>query len=131
MLGALKVLNEMERELKRALELDPKLDYAGPNRTLGVLYLEAPGWPTSLGSKTKARQNLMRALELAPEYPENHLNLIEALQKWHETRDLPDRLAAYEKLLPAARTNFAGLQWEDEWDSWGKRWKAIEDKSKK
>jgi tetratricopeptide (TPR) repeat protein len=131
MLGALKILNEMERELKRAAELDPKLDYAGPNRTLGVLYLEAPGWPTSLGSKTKARQNLERALELAPEYPDNHLTLIEALQKLRDTHELPERLAAYEKLLPTARAKFTGPDWEDEWDSWDKRWKTIQSKQRK
>jgi|GEM_PF-1921915 len=131
MLGALKILTEMERELKRALELDPKFDYAGPNRTLGVLYLEAPGWPTSVGNKTKARANLERAVELAPDYPDNHLNLIEALQQWRDTRDLPARLAAYEKLLPTAKTNFTGAQWEDEWSAWDHQWKSIQSKQRK
>jgi hypothetical protein len=131
MLGALKLLTEMEHELKRAAELDPKFDYGGPNRTLGDLYLEAPGWPTSIGSKSKARQNLERAVELAPEYPDNHLSLIEALQKWHDKDSLPDRVAAYEKLLPSAKEKFTGAQWEDEWVSWDKRWKAIQAKQHK
>src|SRR5258707_888276 len=53
-LGALRLLGEMESEFKAAIALDPKIDYAGPHRSLGMLYRDAPGWPTSLGSRSHA-----------------------------------------------------------------------------
>ena len=59
--GALKLVREMEKEFTRAIELDSHLDYAGPDRNLGFLYLNAPGWPTSIGNNSKAKQHLMRA----------------------------------------------------------------------
>ncbi|MDB6022094.1 MAG: hypothetical protein JWQ04_1951, partial [Pedosphaera sp.] len=51
-LGALKIVGQMEAEFRIALGLDPKLDYAGSDRGLGLLYLETPGWPVSIGSKS-------------------------------------------------------------------------------
>ena len=69
MWGALKLLTEMERELKYVVQHDPKYDYAGGHRTIGVLYSEAPGWPTSVGDRKKARFNLEKAVEIAPEFP--------------------------------------------------------------
>ncbi len=55
-LGALKLVREMEREFKTAAELDAQFDFAGPERSLGLLYRDAPGWPVSIGSKRKARE---------------------------------------------------------------------------
>src|SRR5206468_1564673 len=57
-IGALKLVREMESEFKAAIELDEKFDYAGAHRSLGLLYKEAPGWPTSIGSRGKARSHL-------------------------------------------------------------------------
>jgi hypothetical protein len=57
---------EVEREFKTAAELDVRLDHAGPARTLGELYFQAPGWPLSIGSKDLAREWLERAAALAP-----------------------------------------------------------------
>src|SRR5204863_6138936 len=79
--GALKLVREMEKEFSRAAELDSHFDYAGPDRNLGSLYLDAPGWPTSIGNHSKARQHLMRAVQLAPDYPDNHLCLLEGYIK--------------------------------------------------
>ena len=53
-LGALKIVNEMEREWGLAGSFDEKFDYAGADRNLGLLYLETPGWPvivTTIGGK--------------------------------------------------------------------------------
>ena len=55
LLGALKLVKEMEREFKTAADLDKQFDYAGPERCLGLLYRDAPGWPASIGSRRKAR----------------------------------------------------------------------------
>ncbi len=58
-LGALTIVDEMEREFKTVRDLDAKFDCAGPDRNLGLLYFEAPGWPASIGSKARARQHLL------------------------------------------------------------------------
>jgi tetratricopeptide (TPR) repeat protein len=131
MWGALKLIGDMERELKRSIELDPKFDFAGAARTLGVLYMEAPGAPMSVGSKTKARALLERALELAPNYPDSHLTMIEALMKWKDKEALSTKMAAYAELLPKAKKEFSGHDWEWEWTDWNKRWEAIQAKNKK
>jgi tetratricopeptide (TPR) repeat protein len=130
MLGALKLIQQMEAELKKSIELDPKLDYAGATRTLGVLYFEAPGWPTSIGDKRKARTLLERALELFPNYPDNHLSYLEALEKWKDWKLVDDKMLAYQAILPAAQKQFTGPDWEDEWADWTKRWETIQTKAK-
>ena len=128
-LGALRIVDEMEREFKTARDLDAKFDYAGPDRGLGLLYFEAPGWPASIGSKAKARQHLQRAAQLAPGYPENHLSLLEAYLKWSDKKNLVRELKITEVLLPQARKEFTGEAWEQSWLDWDKRWKRIREKT--
>ena len=130
-LRALRLLDDMEAELKTVIQLDPKFDYAGGDRTISALYLEAPGWPLSLGSKSKARAHLTQALALAPEFPDNHLSFMEALSTWNEPKALQERIAAYKSILPAAKTNFTGADWENEWYDWTRRFEKIQDKNKK
>jgi tetratricopeptide (TPR) repeat protein len=124
-LGALPLVWEMEREFKRARELDPRFDYAGPDRCLGLLYLDAPAWPVSVGSQEKARLHLRRAVELSPDYPENRLNLLEASLRWKHKQRAQRELEALEGLLPRARTNFSGESWAYSWLDWDKRWQHI------
>jgi hypothetical protein len=129
-LGALRLVGEMEREFKTARELDGKWDYAGPDRNLGLLYLEAPGWPASIGSRSNARKHLARAVELAPDYPENRLCLLEAFLKWEDRKNLPRELKATGDLLSRARKEFSGETWEQSWEDWDKRWKKIQEKAR-
>lgn len=131
MLGALRLLTEMEAELKRVVELDRAFDYAGGDRTLGVLYLEAPGWPTSVGSKSKARTHLARAVEIAPDFPDNQISLMEACLKWKEWRQLQEQMAAYQKMLAPAQEKFRGPDWANEWHDWDRRWRIIHAKARK
>ena len=72
-LAAYTMVKEVEREFHKARELDEQFCYAGPDRCLGELYFKAPGWPLSVGSRSKARKHLERAAELAPDFPENRL----------------------------------------------------------
>ena len=111
-LAAYRLVHEVEREFKAAAELDVRFDHAGPARNLGELYFQAPGWPLSVGSKHKAREWLERAVALAPEYPENQLNLAEAQLKWHQHEALETTLKNLDAIWPAARTNFTGAAWE-------------------
>ncbi len=80
------MVREMEREFKTADDLDEHFDYAGPERCLGLLYRDAPGWPISIGSRHKAREWLEQAVKLAPDYPENQLNLVESYWQWTDTK---------------------------------------------
>ncbi|MDB6121024.1 MAG: hypothetical protein JWQ71_17 [Pedosphaera sp.] len=120
-LGALKIVDQMEAEFKIALSLDPKLDHAGPDRNLGLLYRDAPGWPVSIGSKSKSKTHLQNALKLAPEYPENLLNVIEADLKWGDKNGAIRELKKLDELWPTARQEFAGDAWISSWADWEKR----------
>jgi hypothetical protein len=125
---AFKLVREMERELKSADELDSHLDYAGPARCLGLLYRDAPGWPLSIGSRHRAREWLERAARLAPDYPENHLNLVEACWQWKDRETARNELKQLDALWPAARTNLTGEAWERSWDDWSTRRDTVREK---
>ncbi|MBC8097372.1 MAG: hypothetical protein H7Y43_16325 [Akkermansiaceae bacterium] len=126
-LGALRLVDQMETEFLAAAKLNEKLDHAGPDRNLGTLYLEAPSFG-SIGSRSKARQHLRRAVQIAPDYPENRLILTEAYSRWNE-----QTLAAREfKLLTEgwdlARQKFTGEEWGSNWIDWEKRFQKLKTK---
>lgn len=127
-LGALKLVKEMEREFKRAGELDARFDYAGPERNLGLLHRDAPGWPASIGNQRSARYYSEQAARLAPEYPANHLNLVETYLLWDERAAAQRELQALDALWPAARTNLTGERWEPNWSDWSARRNAARQK---
>ena len=127
-LGALKLVGQMEGEFKTTLGLDPQLDFAGSDRGLGLLYFEAPGWPTSIGSKSKARQHLQKAVKLAPDYPENQLNVIEADLKWGEKNSALRELKVLDELWPRAQKKLVGEEWATCWADWEARRAAAKSK---
>lgn len=120
-LGALKIVREMEQEFHGARTLDPHTDHAGPDRSLGFLYRDAPGWPTSIGSKKKARKHFERAIELNPEFPDNQLGLLESFNEWNETGNFQRQLKITERVLAEAKSKFTGLDWEWSWADWNER----------
>jgi len=85
-----------------------------------LLYRDAPAL-TSIGSRTKARQHLQRAVELAPHYPENRLILIETLIKWGDRKTAREELKLLEDGLSAAKSEFAGPAWAGSWTDWDAR----------
>ena len=121
LLGALTLVDEMEKEFKLARQLDEHFEFAGPDRNLGQLYLQAPGWPASIGNRFKARKHLERAVELAPGFPENHLNLLEAFCEWKDQKGIRRELKVLDEIWSAARTNFTGEVWASYWADWEKR----------
>ncbi len=127
-MAAYKLVHEVEHEFKLAAELDEHFDFAGPARDLGELYFQAPGWPLSVGSKHKSREWLERAVKLAPNYPENHLNLIEARLKWNDRAGAQRELKALDALWPDAQTIFTGEAWEQSWNDWSTRRDAAHKK---
>jgi hypothetical protein len=124
-IGALSLVRQMERHFKRSIELDPKFHFAAAERSLGLLYQDAPGWPASIGSQSKARLHLERAAALAPDYPENQLCLLEALVKWGEEAQARERARGLPALLARARQTFAGDDWADDWADWDARWARL------
>jgi hypothetical protein len=124
-IAAYKLVHEVEREFMLATDLDVSFDHAGPARTLGELYFQAPVWPLSVGSKHKAREWLERAAALAPDYPENQLNLAEAQLKWRQPEVFAATMKKLEAIWPAARTNLAGEDWEPSWADWSARRAAL------
>jgi hypothetical protein len=128
-LGGLKLVGEMEQCFKRAGTLDASFDYAGPDRCLGLLYRDAPGWPISLGSRKKAGQHLERARELARDYPENHLNLLEGWLNWGERKKVAAEVETVEKVIVTARLKLTGVQWASSWADWNRRWRDIKAKA--
>lgn len=125
--SALRLVDQMEREFTRARKLNEHLDYAGPDRNLGLLYRDAPVI-ASVGSRTRARKHLRRAVEVAPQYPDNLLNLIEAYLKWGERTGAYRELQTLEATWPAARTNFVGEAWAASWADWEPRLKMLQKK---
>jgi tetratricopeptide (TPR) repeat protein len=123
-LGALKLVDQMEKEFTRAIELDANFDYAGPERSLGLLYRDAPVF-ASIGSRTKARRHLLRAVELAAGYPENRLNLIESEIKWGERKEARQQLKSLEEGWSSARSKFSGPAWAASWNDWSGRLEKV------
>ena len=129
-LGALKLVREMETEFKQAIELDEKFDFGGPHRSVGLLYKDAPGWPTSIGSRNKARLHLRRANDLSPEYPDNRLSLLEAYLDWGETKAVLEQLSGIDDYLRTARKKFSGEEWLLSWRDWDLRFDRLKAKTK-
>jgi tetratricopeptide (TPR) repeat protein len=123
-LGALRLVSEMERAFQAARRLDARFDFAGPDRNLGLLYLQAPVIG-SIGDRKKAREHLERAVALAPEYPENHLNLAEARWKWGDRTGALRAFTTLDEIWPEARLRFDGPDWEAGWADWTARRKRL------
>ena len=120
MLGALRLVNEMEKEFTTASLLNSNLDYAGPDRALGLLYRDAPSFG-SIGNRTKSRERLQRAHDLAPQFPENGLILIESELKWNDRSSARSALNSLEEQLPKSRAEFSGPSWAGNWADWDAR----------
>jgi tetratricopeptide (TPR) repeat protein len=121
LIGALALVKEMEPEFQKAGALDPLLDHAGPERNLGLLYRDAPGWPVSIGNPSKSLALLKQAVKLAPDFPENYLHVIESYLKWNDPDNAKKELRALDAIWPAARTNLIGDKWAQSWDNWATR----------
>jgi tetratricopeptide (TPR) repeat protein len=126
-LSGLRMVKDMEREFLAACALDERFDYAGPDRNLGLLYEQTPVI-VSIGSRAKGRKHLERAVELAPEFPENQLNLIEAYLKWDYHEEAERQLNELEKIWPAAQKKFIGDPWVLSWTDWNKRFNNAKKK---
>jgi tetratricopeptide (TPR) repeat protein len=115
------IVSEMEKSFLAARKLDPQFDYAGADRALGLLYHKAPGWPISLGDNAKANRHLKEAIRLQPHYPGNRIALAEFLWETRRSREFAREWETIEELLPRAREEFTGPEWELSWVEWNQR----------
>ena len=77
--GAYMMVPRVLKAGESALKIDEKFDHAGPGRLIGNVYAKAPPWPASVGDVEDGIKYLKRAVEVAPDYPQNHLHYGDAL----------------------------------------------------
>ncbi|MDP2379421.1 MAG: hypothetical protein Q8M35_02840, partial [Pseudohongiella sp.] len=80
-LGALGFAKAAKRDLERAMELDADAMQGAAYTSLGVLYMNVPGWPVAFGDKDKAYELLTHALEMAPQDIDANYFMAEYYQK--------------------------------------------------
>jgi hypothetical protein len=101
---SLNALKGMTERLRRAAEADPRLDFAGPERVLALVLLNAPAWPIGPGDAEAGLREARRAVELFPDHPPNQLVLSEALEA---NGSRVDARAAAARALELARARAA------------------------
>ena len=125
LLGALRLVAEMERLFHQAEKLDPTLDYHGPDRCLGLLYLQAPRWPASVGNRTKAREHLLSAVNGSPQFPENWVCALEGFDQGGDLAEFSKLLKNYRSREPELRKAFPAPEWAWYWEHWAERLNAL------
>lgn len=124
-LAALKLVQHMESNFFKARALDEHFEQAAPDRYLGLLYSQAPGWPVSIGNRAKASTHLEKAVELAPVYPDNRINLMEAYVGWKQLDRAHVEMEKWNAVVAQAQKDFAGERWEWRWVSWNQRLSVL------
>jgi DNA-binding SARP family transcriptional activator len=74
-----------------------------------------------VGNRASARHHLRRAAQLAPLYPGNRLNLIEAYLKWGERGEAAREYRNLQQIWPEAQKNLTGEAWTMSWINWERR----------
>lgn len=128
--AALGLVRQMQQKLTFTSNTKPKLDHAGADRCLALLYRDAPGWPISIGNKRKARAHLAKLKQLAPDFPENVIVWLETWIKWQDKESLARDLPGAGAVLKEARKKLTGKEWTPYWDDWDGRWKVIQEKAR-
>ena len=128
-LGALKIVGQLRSAFERARELDERQDYAGPDRNLGLLFRDAPSW--TIGDRNAAQEHLVKAVAIAPEYPDNRLELIEGYFKWGDRTSAETEMETLEELWPKLQKQLIGPKWEPRWKEWQPRFEGFQKKLEK
>ena len=115
-LEAIGLLPQMVAAARTALALDPTVVHAGPHRLLGGIFLRAPAWPTSVGDIDEALTQLDKAAALAPDWPENHLLLAEALEADDRRDEARAALERAEALMDAPKMRAWAALWAPDVD---------------
>jgi len=109
-LSAMKNLDKLDRNIERAVAMDPDVDEGGPMRTLGYLLIRAPAWPTGIGDPDRGLLLLEQAVTLYPAYPPNHL--IRARGVWEAEEDEEIAMFHVRETIELLRTRNFGVRHE-------------------
>lgn len=90
----------------------PSLDWGGPHRALGMLYLRAPAWPTSVGDLEQALENFETVTRAHPKFPLNQIGYAEALLEDGRVDEAGACLARAEESLASGRWGAFHAFWE-------------------
>jgi tetratricopeptide (TPR) repeat protein len=123
-IGALKVVDQIERYFLIARDLDSSIDFGGPERCLGLLYRDAPAW-ISVGSRKKARSHLEAAIKAAPTWPDNRLNLIETLLDWNDRNGALREYKALKQRWESDLKSFSAPKWQSDVTDWKTRYLQV------
>jgi tetratricopeptide (TPR) repeat protein len=111
---ALKNLDRLVSSLEKAIELSPDVNYGGPFRVLGMIYLKAPPWPRGIGDGDRALELLHEAVQKHPEHPKNQIFYAQAL--WEvEGEDKKKEIQSY---LEEGLTLMNKEQWKSARERW-------------
>jgi tetratricopeptide (TPR) repeat protein len=97
-LGALGECKKARALFERSIELDPAALAGSAYTSLGSLYYQVPGWPIGFGDDDKARELLLKGLELNPDGIDSNYFYGDFL---FEDGEYAQALAAFEKALHA------------------------------
>jgi hypothetical protein len=125
-LGALKIVPQIEAAWLDAARYDPKYNHAAPHRLLALLYEGAPGWPISVGSRSAARTNFLKAVQLAPDYADNWLSYLEVCLDWNDLKTARTLIPKAASAMAVARQKFTAPEWAWELQDWERRWTAAQ-----
>lgn len=64
-LKSLSLVKPIKEEMNKVIQIDPAYEFAGPDRVLGRVYYELPGFAG--GSKKKSLEHLLKSKELGPQ----------------------------------------------------------------
>jgi tetratricopeptide (TPR) repeat protein len=113
-LFALNKLPEIHEALKVAQKVED-IDFGGPLRVLGMMYLKAPAWPSGIGDLDKALELLEKAVTKFPQYPQNFMFYAEALvEDDNREKALQNLEIAYNLAVPEIWGEYYSKKWRAE-----------------
>ncbi|KAF1712077.1 hypothetical protein CSC70_00665 [Pseudoxanthomonas kalamensis DSM 18571] len=66
-IGALGLVKQARKDFEQALAIDPTALDGAAYTSLGALYYQVPGWPIGFGNDDKARDYLLKGLQIDPD----------------------------------------------------------------
>lgn len=102
-------------EIFEALKISQKneeIDFGGPLRVLGMMYLRAPAWPTGIGDLDKSLELLEKASKKYPAHPQNLMFYAQALI---EDGDKDKAIANLDMAYKLATPEIWGMYYSKKW----------------
>jgi len=114
-IGYQKGIKRMISDCEKVNSLDADYEHAGAYRMLGQIFTQLPqtaGRPDSVvRDLDRAEGYLRKAVQFAPDYPENHLALAEALAAQGKGREALEALAQADEMAPRWKKDASYDQW--------------------